>query len=61
MLEGDPILSAASRRLTAHHEAVIASEETSGIFICHRRRIERNFTPETFRQPIAEILLRSKL
>jgi hypothetical protein len=28
-----------------------------GISICHRRRIERNFTPETFRQRIAEILL----
>jgi hypothetical protein len=27
--------------------------------ICHRRRIERNFTPETFRQCIAEILLHS--
>ena len=31
--------------------------ETGGISICHRRRIERNFTPETFRQRIAEILL----
>ena len=37
--------------------AVIVSEETGGISICHRRRIERNFTPETFRQRIAEILL----
>jgi hypothetical protein len=36
--------------------AVIAFEETGGISICHRRRIERNFTPETFRQCIAEIL-----
>src|SRR5438105_11196552 len=35
-------------------------EETGGISICHRRRIERNFTPETFRQRIAEILLHSK-
>src|SRR3954451_1180097 len=37
--------------------AVIVSEETGGISICHRRRIERNFTPETFRQRISEILL----
>ena len=37
--------------------AVIVSEETGGISICHRRRIERNFTPETFRQRISELLL----
>src|SRR6187399_932670 len=37
--------------------AVVVSEETGGISICHRRRIERNFTPETFRQRISEILL----
>ena len=37
--------------------AIIVSEETGGISICHRRRIERNFTPETFRQRISEILL----
>jgi diadenylate cyclase len=37
--------------------AVIVSEETGSISICHRRRIEHNFTPETFRQRIAEILL----
>ncbi|MGZ5024042.1 MAG: diadenylate cyclase, partial [Chthoniobacterales bacterium] len=37
--------------------AVIVSEETGGISICHRRRIERNFTPETFRKRIAELLL----
>src|SRR5213593_1510307 len=40
--------------------AVIVSEETGGISICHRRRIERGFTPETFRQRIAEILLHTK-
>src|SRR5258708_21151013 len=40
--------------------AVVVSEETGSISICHRRRIERNFTPETFRQRIAEILLHSK-
>jgi diadenylate cyclase len=39
--------------------AVVVSEETGGISICYRRRIERNFTPETFRQRIAEILLHS--
>src|SRR5436190_3096653 len=37
--------------------AVIVSEETGSISICHRRRIERNFTPATFSQRIAEILL----
>ena len=37
--------------------AVVVSEETGGISICHRRRIERGFTPETFRQRISEILL----
>src|SRR5207302_6068220 len=40
--------------------AVVVSEETGAISICHRRRIERNFTPESFRQRIAEILLHSK-
>src|SRR5256885_1730697 len=40
--------------------AVVVSEETGSISICHRRRIERNFTPETFRQRIAEILLHTK-
>src|SRR5438045_3553956 len=39
--------------------AVVVSEETGGISICHRRRIERNFTPETFRKRIGEILLQS--
>ena len=39
--------------------AIVVSEETGGISICHRRRIERNFTPETFRQRIGEILLHS--
>jgi len=37
--------------------AVVVSEETGSISICHRRRIERGFTPETFRQRISEILL----
>jgi diadenylate cyclase len=37
--------------------AVVVSEETGGISICHRRRIERNFTPESFRKRISELLL----
>ncbi len=37
--------------------AVIVSEETGGISICHRRRMEHNFTPETFRKRIGELLL----
>ena len=37
--------------------AVIVSEETGAISICHRRRIERNFTPETFRKRLGELLL----
>jgi len=40
--------------------AIVVSEETGGISICHRRRIERNFTPETFRQRIGEILLHGR-
>jgi diadenylate cyclase len=37
--------------------AVVVSEETGGISICHRRRIERGFTPEGFAKRISEILL----
>src|SRR5438045_3000023 len=37
--------------------AVVVSEEQGCVSICHRRRIERNFTPETFRQRIGELLL----
>jgi len=33
---------------------------TGGIFVCHRRRIESNFTREIFRQCIGQILLHSK-
>src|SRR5438034_5951002 len=39
--------------------AVVVSEETGAISICHRRRIERNFTHETFVEQISEILLHS--
>ncbi len=37
--------------------AVIVSEETGAISICHRRHMERNFTPETFRKRLGELLL----
>ncbi len=37
--------------------AIVVSEETGAISVCYRRRIERNFTPETFRQRLGEILL----
>ncbi|MGH7938955.1 MAG: diadenylate cyclase, partial [Chthoniobacterales bacterium] len=37
--------------------AVVVSEETGAISICYRRRIEQNFTPETFRQLLGEVLL----
>src|ERR1700751_4542680 len=37
--------------------AIVISEETGGISICHRRRIERNFTLDKFRQRISELLL----
>src|SRR3982750_3193067 len=37
--------------------AIVVSEETGGISICHRRRLERDFTPETFRKRIGELLL----
>src|SRR3954454_9015599 len=37
--------------------AVVVSEETGGVFLCHRRRIERNFTPDSFRKRIGELLL----
>jgi diadenylate cyclase len=37
--------------------AVVVSEETGGISICHRRRIERGFTPDSFRKRIGELLL----
>src|SRR6201982_3113455 len=40
--------------------AIVVSEETGSISICHRRRIERNFTLETFRQRIGEILLHGR-
>src|SRR3954452_1310659 len=51
----------AGLRITEESDAVavVVSEETGSISICHRRRIERGFTPETFRQRISEILLQA--
>jgi diadenylate cyclase len=37
--------------------AIVISEETGGISICHRRRIERGFSPEAFAKRITELLL----
>jgi len=36
--------------------AIVVSEETGWISICHRGRIERNFNPESFRARINELL-----
>ncbi len=47
--------------LTEESDAVcvVVSEETGGISICHRRRIERGFDPDGFRRRISEILLQT--
>ncbi|HEY5894189.1 MAG TPA: diadenylate cyclase CdaA [Chthoniobacterales bacterium] len=37
--------------------AIVVSEETGTISICHRGRIERNFNPQTFRARMDELLL----
>ncbi|MDQ2867523.1 MAG: diadenylate cyclase CdaA [Verrucomicrobiota bacterium] len=37
--------------------AVVVSEETGGISICHRRRIERGFNAEALRKRVSELLL----
>ena len=42
------------------HSSRCVQPPTGGIFICHRRRIDSNFTRETFRQCIGQILLHSK-
>jgi len=36
--------------------AIVTSEETAAVSICHRGRIERNFNPQTFRARINELL-----
>ena len=37
--------------------ALVVSEETGIVSICHRGKIERNFEPETFRKRLSELLL----
>lgn len=37
--------------------AIVVSEETGTVSICHRGRIERNFEPESFRRRLGELLL----
>jgi diadenylate cyclase len=37
--------------------ALIVSEETGIVSICHRGKIERNFEPDTFRKRLSELLL----
>jgi len=37
--------------------ALVVSEETGNVSICHRGKIERNFEPETFRKRLSELLL----
>jgi len=40
--------------------AVIVSEETGIVSICHRGKVERNFDPESFRRRLARLLLLEK-
>ncbi len=40
--------------------AVVVSEETGIVSICHRGKIERNFDPESFRRRLARLLLLEK-
>jgi hypothetical protein len=42
------------------HSSRCVQPPRDGIFVCHRRRIESNFTRETFDQCIDQILLHSK-
>jgi diadenylate cyclase len=37
--------------------AVVVSEETGNVSICHRGTIERNFDPESFRRRLGELML----
>lgn len=37
--------------------AVVVSEETGNVSVCHRGAIERNFDPESFRRRLGELLL----
>ncbi len=40
--------------------AVVVSEETGIVSICHRGKVERNFDPESFRRRLARLLLIEK-
>ena len=40
--------------------ALVVSEETGIVSICHRGKIERNFEPDTFRKRLSELLLNTK-
>lgn len=40
--------------------AVVVSEETGTVSICHRGRLERNFDPESFKRRLGELLLLDK-
>ena len=40
--------------------ALVVSEETGIVSICHRGRIERNFDPESFKRRLSQILLLEK-
>jgi len=40
--------------------ALVVSEETGIVSICHRSKIERNFDPESFKQRLSELLLHEK-
>lgn len=37
--------------------AIVVSEETGIVSICHRGKIERNFEPESFRRRVSELLV----
>ncbi len=40
--------------------AVVVSEETGTVSLCHRGRLERNFDPESFKRRLGELLLLDK-
>lgn len=40
--------------------AIVVSEETGTVSLCHRGRLERNFDPESFKRRLGELLLLDK-
>ena len=40
--------------------AIVVSEETGNVSICHRGRIERDFDPDTFKKRLGQLLLLEK-